>query len=32
VKKTNWTSKPFFSKIPDSLATQAGSWSPLIAL
>ena len=32
VKKTSCTSRPFFSKMPASLATQAGSASPLIAL
>ncbi len=32
VKKTNWTSRPFFSNIPVSLASQAGRASPLMAL
>lgn len=32
VKNTNCTSSPFFSKIPASFATHAGSASPLMAL
>jgi hypothetical protein len=32
VKNTSWTSRPFFSKIPASLAIQAGIASPLMAL